>query len=79
MVDAFVGAMLDKLRRKQLDGWVGWDDSKEYPDGVFHTRLLSHLSRAMNGDAAQWVHVANFAMFCWWRAKTGERDAADRR
>lgn len=60
MLDAFAGAMREKLREKYHEGRGGWD-SEEWSRGQIATALAAHVEKH------DWVDVANFAMFLWNR------------
>lgn len=59
----FAKEMLCKLNNKYEEGWDGWDDKKQCDTAEFIERLKDHV------DSRDWVDVANFAMFLWWRKR----------
>ena len=66
VVREFGAVMLAKLQTKRLRGFTGWN-ATNLPDSVLERGLMDHVARAMR-DPKQWIDVANFAAFLWWRA-----------
>lgn len=60
-VDAFAESMRAKLVTKDTEGRSGWDDPANWLGMA--AALLEHVNRLIEGDRAQAVDVANFAMF----------------
>ncbi len=73
LVDEFSKEMLDTLEGKELEGWRGWN-WKRFSKRSLETRLQEHVARAIQ-DPEQWIDVANFCAFLWWRARK-ENEAA---
>ena len=71
LVERFSGAMLEKLKAKRRSGYTGWD--RRIPAEDLERRLADHMVRAIH-DPKQWVDVANFAAFLWYRDQGGEED-----
>lgn len=70
LVREFSREMREKLLVKTGDGWSGWNTEGFQP--ACREGLAIHLVRALDGDAAQWVDVANFAAFLWWMEARGK-------
>ncbi len=61
LVESFSAKMLYTLGGKASRGWLGW--SHRHRKRNFEIRLLEHAQRGIDGEAGQWIHVANFAAF----------------
>lgn len=61
MVSDFSSRMEAKLQSKRGRGWKGW--SHDLFKKQLEDDLLLHLKLALQGDATQWVDVANYAAF----------------
>ncbi len=68
LVEKFSAGMLAKLNQQKDRGWTGWRNRQRFPDHVIVERLLSHVGKALH-DPKQWIDVANFAAFLWWRSR----------
>ena len=68
-VNDFAKEMKVKLLRKKAQGFEGWDFIGSENAQL---KLMKHFVRAIR-DPEQWVDVANFAMFLWYRG-TGRND-----
>lgn len=73
----FVAAMEGKLRKHDDDYKESWKACSEQ----FLVRALdNHLDRAAayrEGDPHQFIDVANFAMFLWWRRTRAPKGGED--
>ncbi len=61
LVESFSAKMLNELAGRASRGWMGWSHRRRKRN--FEIRLLKHAQRGIDGEAGQWVHVANFAAF----------------
>lgn len=59
----FNSAMWARLAQKQRARWTGWDTLS---DEEIESRLIKSL------DKKNWVDVANFAFFAWYKQQRGE-------
>ena len=87
LIDAvtdFSDAMENRLVEKHAEGYRGWDSAEEVcedlPDG---TKRLSGIDNFVNGlfhsaTKAEWVDVANWAMFLW-NLELMQKEADDER
>ena len=64
-VQNFSGAMMNKLLKKQSEGYQGWDrpECRE----VLEEKLLAHVKRGLEGENL--VDIANFCMMLWQMEK----------
>ncbi len=70
MVDAFAKRMRRKLQAKRRNRWTGWRMSGF--KSKLEDDLLTHLKLALQGDASQWVDVANYAAFLDYQARDND-------
>jgi len=67
LVNDFSSRMRAKLLKKLGRGWSGWkdDDFRQ----KLEEDLLLHLRAALQGDATQWVDIANYAAFLDYQSR----------
>ena len=77
LVRDFSSRMRAKLLKKLGRGWSGWrdDDFRE----KLENDLLIHLRLALQGDATQWVDVANYAAFLDYQSRQPPKPKVRRR
>lgn len=61
LLASFRDLMMEALRKKLDQGYVGWDEDQEY-DPMWH-KLHKHVKLAEEGNTNSYVHIANLAMF----------------
>ncbi len=67
LVKDFSSRMREKLLKKLGRGWRGWENDafkRKLEDDI-----LIHLRLALQGDASQWVDVANYAAFLDYQSR----------
>jgi len=78
-LSAFFHAQWERLMEKAAEGFSGWDDPDDVPDGALLKRLRAKAEIALRpgeeGRAlAHLVDIANFALFLWWRERQRDRE-----
>lgn len=61
---AFCGDMFNRLEDKEVEGFVGWDNTETCTKNSLKRRILEHLDKPRKKDM---VDLANLAMFLYAR------------
>ena len=68
----FAKMMGNKMEKKAMAGFKGWDIRHRKMFEQMHADLLEHADRAPK-DPEQYIDVAIYAMFCWVQNLEEER------
>ena len=74
-VDDFARAMKEKLHRKALEGFRGWDDPAMFAD--HRLKIMSLVDHLFTRDEPEEIDIANLAMMLWFQRDLPAREGVE--